>query len=75
METVIRANRILLLTPATGYRAEAFLDAAVRLGLDVIQGVDEKRLGRDGRGHRIFWSGSSFLMPSSRGILSDSGVR
>jgi biotin carboxylase len=33
-------SRIILLTPATGYRAEPFLEASVRLGLEVIQGID-----------------------------------
>lgn len=31
---------LLLLTTATGYRADPFLEAAVRLGLEVIHGVD-----------------------------------
>src|SRR5437867_1197506 len=40
MATADTNNRIILLTPATGYRAEPFLEAAVRLGLEVIQGID-----------------------------------
>jgi biotin carboxylase len=40
MATADTNHRLILLTPATGYRAEPFLEAAQFLGLEVIRGVD-----------------------------------
>ena len=36
-------KRILLLVPTTSYRTRDFLNAAYRLGLDVLLGTDEKQ--------------------------------
>src|SRR5258706_12083535 len=40
IETSARRKRLLLLVTPTTYRAEAFCDAAARLGVEVIRGLD-----------------------------------
>ena len=40
--------RVLLLVGATSYRADAFLAAARRLGVDVVIGTDPAHVGRSG---------------------------
>jgi biotin carboxylase len=40
MSTVSTDNRVILLMPSQTYRAQAFLDAADRLGLEVVRGLD-----------------------------------
>ncbi|MBI1801960.1 MAG: ATP-grasp domain-containing protein [Chloroflexi bacterium] len=40
MQNALSDNRIILLTSSLSYRARAFLEAARRLGLEVVQGLD-----------------------------------
>jgi len=37
------ADRVLLLIPTTSYKAQAFMDAAERLGVEVLVGTDRRQ--------------------------------